>query len=263
MVNKLESNTNQLIITKKQYSTTITLNNPKYKNALSEELTPYLRKALKKISQDKSCKVLLIRGTGNSFCSGGNIKKMSPNKKENNISVKSKIKDLEKKQMELTYLISSLSIPTIAVITGPAAGAGFSLALSCDIRIGDSNAFFLSNYSNIGLTGDYGISWYLASLLGISKAKEIMFLNERIYAERAYKLGILNYYYKKNFDKEVDNITEKLLNQSSLALKLIKRNINFSYQNNLKKSLSQEAKNLVKSSMSPEHKLAVDKFKKS
>ena len=68
---------------------------------------------------------------------------------------------------------------------------------------------------------------------------------------------------KRNHPKEVDNITEKLLNQSSLALKLIKRNINFSYQNNLKKSLSQEAKNLVKSSMSPEHKLAVDKFKKS
>ena len=135
MVKEIKTGTSQLIVEEIKQIVTITLNNPKYKNALSEDLTPYLRKILKKISKDSKYKLLIIRGQGNSFCSGGNVKKMLTNDRTENISVKSKVNSLIKKQIELTYLISSLKIPTIAVVTGAAAGAGFSLALSCDIRI--------------------------------------------------------------------------------------------------------------------------------
>ena len=100
----------------------------------------------------------------------------------------------------MTGQIYRLKIPTIAVITGPAAGAGFSIALACDIRIGNKNSFFISNYSKIGLSGDYGISWFLSHLLGETKAKEIMMLNERIYADEALKLGLLNFLFKLCFN---------------------------------------------------------------
>ena len=122
--------------------------------------------------------------------------------------------------------------------------------------------FFLSNYSKIGLTGDYGISWYLTNLLGPSKAKELMFCNERIYADEAYKIGILNYLYSKNFESNLKKFLENLLSQSSYALKLIKKNINFAGNNNLRKTLKLEAKHLIMSADSIEHKLAVSKFKK-
>ena len=263
MVKKLITGTKQLIVEEINQTVTITLNNPKYRNALSEELTPYLRKILKKISKDSKYKLLIIKGQGNSFCSGGNVKKMLTNDRIKSISLKSKVNSLIKKQMELTYLISSLKIPTIAVVTGAAAGAGFSLALSCDIRIGNSKAFFLSNYSKIGLSGDYGISWYLTRLLGMSKAKEIMFLNERIYSDKAYELGILNYLIDSNFKLELEKIIKNIISQPTNVLKLIKMNINFAYNNSLKKSLELEAKNLIKSSMSEEHKTAIAKFKKS
>ena len=263
MVKEIKTGTSQLIVEEINQIVTITLNNPKYKNALSEDLTPYLRKILKKISKDSKYKLLIIRGQGNSFCSGGNVKKMLTNDRYESISVKSKVNSLIKKQIELTYLISSLKIPTIAVVTGAAAGAGFSLALSCDIRIGNSKAFFLSNYSKVGLSGDYGISWYLTRLLGMSKAKEIMFLNERIYSDKAYKLGILNYLIGSNFKLELEKIIKNIISQPTNALKLIKMNINFAYNNSLKKSLELEAKNLIKSSMSEEHKTAIAKFKKS
>ena len=261
MVKKIVTGTKQLILNEANDVLTITLNNPQYKNALSEELTPYLRKILNKISKENNYKMLIIKGRGDSFCSGGNIKKMDTTSKKVLQNDKQKIDDLYKKQLKLTYAISSLEIPTIAVITGPAAGAGFSLALSCDIRIGNNNAFFLSNYSKIGLSGDYGISWYLNNLLGPSKAKEIMFCNNRIYSDEAYKIGILNFLYKTNFEENLERFKEALLSQSSFALKLIKKNINFSQVNNLKKTLKLEAKHLIMSSKSKEHKQAVEDFK--
>ena len=262
MVTIIPTDTKQIILTEDNDVLTITLNNPQYKNALSEELTPYLRRILKKLKKQNSHKLLLIRGKGNSFCSGGNIKKMNLNTKSIRKKTIEKIEDLYNKQIELTHLISNLEIPTVAAITGPAAGAGFSLALSCDIRVGNKEAFFLSNYSKIGLTGDYGISWYLTNLLGPSKAKELMFCNERIYADEAYKIGILNYLYSKNFESNLKKFLENLLSQSSYALKLIKKNINFAGNNNLRKTLKLEAKHLIMSSDSIEHKLAVSKFKK-
>ncbi len=262
MVTIIPTDTKQVILTEDNDVLTITLNNPQYKNALSEELTPHLRRILKKLKKQNSHKLLVIRGKGNSFCSGGNIKKMNLDTKSIRKKTIEKIEDLYKKQIELTHLISNLEIPTVAVITGPAAGAGFSLALSCDIRVGNKEAFFLSNYSKIGLTGDYGISWYLTNLLGPSKAKELMFCNERIYADEANKIGLLNYLYSKNFESNLKKFLKNLLSQSSYALRLIKKNINFAGNNNLRKTLKLEAKHLIMSSNSIEHKLAVSKFKK-
>ena len=82
MIKNIPTATKQIILTEDNDVLTITLNNPQYKNALSEELTPYLRKILKKLKKQKSHKILVIKGKGNSFCSGGNIKKMNTSKKD-------------------------------------------------------------------------------------------------------------------------------------------------------------------------------------
>ena len=181
-------------------------------------------------------------------------------KKEKSLSLEKKINDLTKKQKDLTGILYSLKIPTIAVVTGPAAGAGFSLALACDIRIGNKNSFFVSNYSKIGLSGDYGISWFLNNLLGEAKAKEIMMLNYRIYADDALRIGLLNFLFKRNFEKSVESICKEIVLQSSLAMKHIKNNIQSSRQNNLEKIFKMEAKNLIECSNSKEHKIAILKF---
>ncbi len=253
--------TDELLINKdKNGITSILLNNPRYKNALSESLTPFLRKELKKIKKDKNCKLLVLRGVGDSFCSGGNFKKMDMGNGKTKKSLKDKIKDLEKKQLELTGILYNLPIPTVAVITGAAAGAGFSLALSCDIRIGNKNAFFTSNYSRIGLSGDYGISWFLTNLLGPAKSKEIMFLNQRIYAKEALNYGLLNYLYEQKFEENIDKTFNTLINMPQTALRFIKQNINYAMTNNLNKTLKLEAKHLIKSANHKEHEQALTKF---
>ena len=255
---KINTGTDQLIANFNEGVLTLTLNNPRYKNALSENLTPYIRRILKKINKDSKYKLLVLRGAGESFCSGGDIKGMKEQKQ--NITLKAKVNDLTQKQISLTGELYALKIPSIAVITGPAAGAGFSLALACDIRIGNKNSFFVSNYSNIGLSGDYGISWFLTNLLGEAKAKEIMMLNYRIYADEALKLGLLNFLFKSKLDANVSNICNEIVSQSSLAIRHIKNNIQASRKNKLEKMFKVEAKNLLECSYSNEHKVAVSKF---
>ena len=94
MVKKIVTGTKQLILNEDNDVLTITLNNPQYKNALSEELTPYLRKILNKISKENNYKMLIIQGKGDSFCSGGNIKKMDITNKNISQNNKQKIDDL-------------------------------------------------------------------------------------------------------------------------------------------------------------------------
>ena len=261
MKKNITTGTKQLIAENNDGILSILLNNPKYKNALSEDLTPYLRKILKSISKDKTIKALLIRGKGDSFCSGGNIKKMN-GKETKKPSLNKRVTELETKQKQLTGLLYSLNIPTIAVITGAAAGAGFALALACDLRIGNLNSFFVSNYSRIGLSGDYGISWFLNNIVGESKAKEIMFLNNRIYSSEAKELGLLNMIIEKDFDKELNKLVSSLSNQSPIALKYIKKNIVNAKKNSLNTLLKQEALHLIKCTETEEHKKAVENFKK-
>lgn len=237
---------------------TLTLNNPRYKNALSEKLTPYLRKILKKIQKDSKYKLLIIRGEGDSFCSGGNIKGMNDNSASKNKN--SQIKNLIKKQNELTGVIYSIKIPTIALITGAAAGAGFSIALACDFRIGNKDSFFVSNYSRIGLSGDYGISFFLTKLLGESKAKEIMIFNKRIYSDEAYQIGLLNFLYKRNFENNVSKVCEEIVSLSPFALEKIKQNVKIATLGNLNALLKAEAKSLIECTYSKEHKEAVKNF---
>ena len=90
-----------------------------------------------------------------------------------------------------------------------------------------------------------------------------MFLNNRIYADEAHRIGILNFLFKSDFEKKLDLIKEQLLSQSKSALSLIKKNIKYAAINNLKDTLKLEAKHLIKSSESKEHKLAIKNFKKS
>ncbi len=89
-----------------------------------------------------------------------------------------------------------------------------------------------------------------------------MFCNNRVYADEAYQIGILNFIFKNNFEKNLKLFLNNLLSQSNYALKLIKKNIRFAASNDLKKALMLEAKHLVMSSNSKEHKLAVAQFKK-
>ena len=97
-----------------------------------------------------------------------------------------------KQAVKLTQKIHELRKITIAALPGAAAGAGLSIALACDLRVASVNAFLTTAFGNIGLSGDYGASWFLPRLIGLSKAKEMFYTSSRIGAEECERLGLFN-----------------------------------------------------------------------
>ena len=167
----------------------LTLNRPEARNALSDELTPALRRQIAAIRDDRSIRAVVLTGAGTAFCAGGDVKGMGSGRTQKPRTTDEAIADLTERQVQLTAAIYELPQPTLASLPGPAAGAGLSIALSCDLRIAAESAFVTTAFARIGLSGDYGSSFFLTQLVGSAKARELMFLSERISAQECPPSG--------------------------------------------------------------------------
>ena len=262
---ELETGTRQLLSHIHGNIGIITLNRPESKNALSDELTPALRKQIANLNLDDRVNSLIITGAGDAFCAGGDIKSMNSSSNKdgwtNKVSEEEVIKNLQMKQMTLTHALYNFSKPTIAALPGAAAGAGLSIALTCDFRFTNENAFAIAGYGRIALTGDYGMSWLLPRIIGISKAKDMMFSNKKILAREGLNIGLFdNIIEGDNLLKSTLEYANLLSSFSPLALKAMKNNINSAYELSLEKSLNQEAIELIKASNSNDHKEGIRAF---
>jgi enoyl-CoA hydratase/carnithine racemase len=136
-----------------------------------------------------------------------------------------------------------------------------AIALACDIRIAGESALMTTGYSRIGLTGDYGISWLLTRLAGTARARELMFLSERLDARRCEALGLVN---RVVADGELRDaaldLARRLADGPSLAFSYIKDNLEHALSAGLLDSLDQEAENMVKAAQTADHKEAVRAF---
>src|SRR6202162_1274170 len=158
---EIDTGTSELLCEIRDRVAVIMVNRPEARNALSDRLTPALRRMIKQCGDDPEIGALLITGAGNAFCAGGDVKGMGSNATKAEISIEQRVADLKMKQRTLTGALVAVRKPTIAALPGPAAGAGLALALACDIRIAAESAVIATGYARIGLTGDYGIWWLL------------------------------------------------------------------------------------------------------
>ncbi|MEM7018918.1 MAG: enoyl-CoA hydratase-related protein [Pseudomonadota bacterium] len=241
----------------------ITLNKPHKKNALGDILTPALRRTVVTLEEDDRVGCVMITGAGDAFCSGGDVSGMGSGKGNNEPppSKKDSIAQLVHKQETLTLRIHELSKVTIAALPGPAAGAGFSIALACDMRVASSNAFVMTAFRNIGLSGDYGASWFLPRLIGLAKAKELYYTSERIGAEEGARLGIFNKVFpQETFREDALAFAAEIANGPTNTLGRMKINLNRGINQSLRESLVLEAEHLILSSGNPESKEAISAF---
>jgi enoyl-CoA hydratase/carnithine racemase len=258
---ELDTGTGELFCEIRDRVALITLNRPEARNALSDRLTPALRRMIKQCGDDSEVGALLITGAGNAFCAGGDVKAMGNNSNKTEMSFEERVADLRTKQRTLTGALVAVRKPTVAALPGPAAGAGLALALACDMRIAAESAIMSTGYARIGLTGDYGVAWLLTRLVGTSRARELMFLSERIDARRCETLGLVN---RVVPDAELRDTTfaiaKSLAEGPSIALACIKDNLDHAMTSDFLESMDQEAENMVRSARTTDHKEAVRAF---
>jgi 2-(1,2-epoxy-1,2-dihydrophenyl)acetyl-CoA isomerase len=167
---------------------TITLNRPERHNALNGELIGALDSAVRLLADDDDAKVVILTGAGQAegqvgFCSGGDVKDGAGGPGgEKAVPV----------DQHAAMLLHLMPKPTIAMVGGPAVGAGCSLAAACDLRFAAESAQFWVNFTPNGLTGDYGGTFFWTAIGGTALARRLYLLNERVPAPRALDLGMVH-----------------------------------------------------------------------
>lgn len=167
---------------------TLTLNRPQRKNALGPEEWQALSQALQQIAADASVRVVLLRGTGGAFSSGGDLASM-PERLEWPLAVRTQqlVRDAQ-----VIRQIVDLDRPVVAAIEGPCMGAGLALALACDLRIAADTASLGAVFHRVGLSADFGISWLLPRVVGPTRAAELLLCAEVLSGTQAQACGLVH-----------------------------------------------------------------------
>jgi enoyl-CoA hydratase/carnithine racemase len=157
--------------------------------------------------------------------------------------------------------LHELEKPTLAALAGPAAGAGFALALACDLRIAAESAFVTAAYVRLGLSGDYGGSWFLTRLVGPARAREIYFTGDRLDARECERLGIVNRVVPDaELEREAFALARRIAAGPPIALRYMKENLNRALGESLRSCLDAEAERMVQSATTEDYAEAVQAF---
>jgi len=180
--------TAQLLSTSFGQTLVLTLSNPEFRNALGPEMYAAGVEALSVAESSPDVRSVVITGANGIFCAGGNVQRLLSNRQLPPEHQTQSIEGLH----NWIEAIRTFPKPVIAAVEGPAAGAGFSLALACDLIVAARNSVFVMAYSSIALSPDGGGSWSLARALPRQLASELLLFGERIGAERLQQLGLVN-----------------------------------------------------------------------
>ena len=166
----------------------LTISNPEHRNALGPEMYAAGVEALNIAETNPDVRCVVLTGEGETFCAGGNLQRLQANRQ--------KPPEVQAQSIEQLHswveAIRTFPKPVIAAVEGPAAGAGFSLALACDLIVAARNAVFVMAYSSVALSPDGGGSWSLAQALPRQLVNELLMNGERIGAQRLHELGVVN-----------------------------------------------------------------------
>jgi len=257
----IDTGTDQLLCEIRDGVALITLNRPQARNALSDQLSPALRRMIRACGDDPRVGALLLTGAGTAFCAGGDVKGMGDNSSKKDWSDEARISDLIERERLLTGALVGLRKPTIAALPGAAAGAGLAIALACDVRIAAESAFVSAGYARIGLPGDYGIAWLLTRAVGSPMARQLMFSSERVDAARAERIGLFNRVVPDaSLRDEAFAFARSLAAGPRLALAAMKDNLDEALRIDFDAALVHEARRLVAASRSEDHREAVRAF---
>ena len=231
--------TETVTIDKKERVAVITLNRPKSLNALNGQMCQDLLTAINKVSNDETARALVLTGAGRAFCAGldlkgyelGTLTGEAYRQWHRRFGIQDVVRD-----------IYNLEIPTIAMVNGTCVGAGFDMALSCDMRIGSDEAKFMVANIKAGFIPDDGGTYLLPKVIGLAKACELVFTADPVDAEEALRIGILNRLVPQDdLEEKTLAFADQIANGPSIAIKMAKTLMYKGFSGDLDSALEAEA----------------------
>ena len=218
---------------------TIKLNRPEKLNAFGGAMRDEILAALDVVAADDGIRVLIVTGEGRGFSAGGDIhhlKKLRETKDEEGFRA------VLSAGQKITGMFRSMWKPVIAAVNGPCAGAGFSFALGCDMRIASEQATFGAAFARIGLHPDWGGSWFLPRLVGSANACELIFTGTMISAAQAERMGLVNRVVAHDeLMSAVLDLATTMAKNSPKVLRLAKESIYRSLSSDLETAFARES----------------------
>ncbi|WP_018131978.1 enoyl-CoA hydratase-related protein [Effusibacillus pohliae] len=232
----------------------ITLNRPDKFNAFTEQMHRELIDALKRAGKQENVRCIVLTGNGKAFNAGQDLGEVQGTEIDFG-------EFLRKRYNPLILQMRNTEKPVLAAVNGVAAGAGMSLALACDIRLASDKASFANVFVNIGLVPDSGGCYFLPRIVGIGKALELAFTGEKVSAEEAYRIGLVNRIFPaETFATDVMEYAGRLAKLPTKAIGLIKRTMYKGLASTLEETLEYEALAQEIAGSTEDHKEGVDAF---
>jgi 2-(1,2-epoxy-1,2-dihydrophenyl)acetyl-CoA isomerase len=259
----IDTGTEHLLVSVDDGVATLTMNRPERRNALSSEMLEGLAAALAAVELDDAVGCVVLTGAGGAFCAGGDVKAMAARDGRGEGADRFDVSIHRQRLMQraTSGRLWEMPKPTIAALPGPAAGAGLSLALACDLRYAVEEAVFATAFAKVGFAGDYGGTWFLTRLVGSGKARELYYFADRLTASEALRLGLVNDVFSAStFDDEVRARATRLAHGPTVAYRYMKENLNRAVHGELGECLDMEAAHHIRTGRTEDHREAAAAF---
>jgi 2-(1,2-epoxy-1,2-dihydrophenyl)acetyl-CoA isomerase len=235
------------------------MNRPDRLNALNAEMLQGLCDSLTRAAADGAVGAIVLTGAGRGFCAGGDVKAMAE-RNERSQSFDERAQDL-RRRMEAARLLHEIAKPTIAMLRGPVAGAGLSLALACDLRIASDTLRMTTAFAKVALSGDFGGSWFLTQIVGPAKARELYFTSPVLGAADARELGLVSRVVADGeLESETRSLALSLARGPRVTLGYIKQNMNLAKRAGLAEVMDAEALRHTRCAQTDDHREAAAAF---
>ena len=256
----IDTGTNDLLAALDDGVLTLTLNRPDRRNALSRPMLEALAAKLAWAETAPEVRVIVMTGAGGAFCAGGDVKAMAEGAGAD-LGVDAAIHRQRLSQRATSGKLHQMPKPTLAAWTGAAAGAGFAMALACDMRIMSQSAFMTTAFAKVGFAGDYGGTYFLTQLVGAAKAREMYLLSDRVTADEALAVGLTNRVVPDDkLEEETRALARRLADGPPIAYRYMKENLNRAMGGEMGDCMDLEVTHHVHAGMTEDHKNAVRAF---
>jgi 2-(1,2-epoxy-1,2-dihydrophenyl)acetyl-CoA isomerase len=235
----------------------IYLNRPDVLNALNETMKSELIHALKETEEDDNIRVMILTGRGRGFCAGADLNRF--------LEVQESDKDHKKKirfgSLDLPRAFIQYPKPIIAAINGPSYGFGFTVTLTCDIRLASERAKFSCAFIRIGVTPEFCSTYFLPRLVGYGKAAELIFTARPFDAHEALEIGAVNQVFPHNrLMAEAKKMAKQIASMPPIAVQKSKEILRHGMQSTLDQVIQHEAMVFLDAMKTEEHRLALSKL---